>query len=114
MARSAAGLQEQEEPKKKKQMDIREWFNQTVELATKGKRWSLDDIKNFEEAGRESRIRQVRPAPAQRIAAVVPKRELEMTRPAIQAALKLAETFETAGSGRTLRLDAWIKAGRMA
>jgi hypothetical protein len=124
MARSAAGMQEETageaQKKKKPQADILAWFNQTIELATKGKQWSLQDIKELEDTGKESRMRQVRPAQTP-ITRVVPKREseFEMTRPAIQAALKLAETFENASTelgkhGQRLRLDSWVNAGRMA
>jgi hypothetical protein len=117
MARSAAEVQEA--PKKKKTDEVLQQINQMLDQALKARTFSPETLKEFEVRGnkvREERdMTQITPTPQKtRVATVVPTREMEMTRPAIVASLKLAETLELAGSARTLNIRPWVEAGRMA
>jgi hypothetical protein len=116
MARSAEVQQEE----KKKRPELLTQLNEIIDLAvSQGRKFSVNDLRKFEERGKAVRVEhenlKMRPTPvAQKVSGAVPTREVQMARPAVVAALKLAETFELAGSSRALNIRAWIEAGRLA
>jgi hypothetical protein len=126
MARSGAAEVQEESPdaqSKKKKPELLRQLNQIIDLAVnKGRAFSVNDLREFEQTGKAAReehdMSRMLPTPTAReksgVAKVVPSREMEMNRPAVLAALKLAETLELAGSARTLSMKAWVDGGRMS
>jgi hypothetical protein len=109
------------EIQKKKPSDLLQQINQMLDQALKAKTFSPETVREFEERGKaarqERKMLDMRPTPTERkppVAKAVPSKELEMTRPAVVAALKLAEMFELAGSARTLNVKPWVEGGKLA
>ncbi len=108
------------EVQKKKPSDLIQQINQMLDQALKAKTFSPATVREFEERGqaaREERMREMRPTPTGKKSAVVmavPTKEQEMTRPAVVAALKLAEKLELASNPRAFNVRAWLEAGRIA
>jgi hypothetical protein len=119
MGRSTAEIQE--DPKKKVLKQINDIIDQAI---SRGKTFPVtaSELADLEARGKGVREKRVvlamRPAhteqntPVARTASAT-EMKTEVTRPALVAALKLAETFEV-GSTRTLSFRKWIEAGRMA
>jgi hypothetical protein len=120
MARSSTA-EMQEEPKKKKPNEILQQINDALDQALKTKTFSPETLREFEKRGEMVRdghdMRQMTPKPTEQkhpVTKAVPTKEMEMSRPAVLAALKLAENLELASSARSLSLGKWLEAGRMA
>lgn len=104
---------------KKKPTDLLQQINQMLDQAIKAKTFSPETVREFEERGKaareERKMLDMRPTPTRSpVARAVPSKELEMTRPAVVASLKLAEMIELAGSARTLNIRLWVEGGRLA
>ena len=103
-------------PAQKKKSELKERFNQFLDdVFQSGPRFSMDNLRRYEEAAKQSReLRATTPRKSE-IGELVAKRVKEtkisrhMTVTALDEALKLGEELEIAANSNDLNLKKWVR-----